>query len=38
MLKCGVASKTITPDHPVALGGFAARWGKKALGCMTPYM
>ena len=36
MLKCGVASKTITPDHPVALGGCAARWGKKSTGVHDP--
>lgn len=36
MLRCGIASKTITPDYPIALGGFAARWGKKSIGVHDP--
>ena len=32
MLYCGTAVRSITPDYPVALGGYAARWGKKSVG------
>lgn len=32
MLTCGVAVRVITPENPIALAGYASRWGKKSCG------